>query len=76
MRLMTVIGALIGLALMLVAAFGNASAPQQAALAGLAMCAAVIPYVLFRVQQIGQQAALDEKRHQEVLDALRARQAS
>ena len=76
MRLFTIIGALLGLVLTLVAALGSGSAPQQAALAAIALCNAVIPYVLYRVQQIGQQAVLDEKRHLEVLEALKGSQAS
>lgn len=74
MRLLTIIGSLIALALALVAALGNASAPQQAALAGMALCSAVIPYVLLRVQQLGQQAEREAQRHQEIVAILKAHQ--
>jgi len=59
MRVLVLIGAVIG-ALCLLAAFFVGGAPQQAALAAMACAFAVIPYVGFRVSQL-EDAALQKK---------------
>lgn len=54
----TKIGAGIG-ALLLIASFGMQGAPQEAALAAMAVAFTFIPYAVFRVQQITR--AADER---------------
>jgi len=51
-------------------------APQEAAAAGIALCIAVIPYVLARSFQLFGQAGRERDRHKELLAALEALRSS
>lgn len=66
MGVLVFLGAVIG-TLCLLASFFMSGAPQQAALAAMACAFCVIPYVLFRVSQLG--AA--ERRDKEMLSLMR-----
>ncbi|RZJ12180.1 MAG: hypothetical protein EOP39_04280 [Rubrivivax sp.] len=66
---LTKVGAGIGVLLML-ASFGVQGAPQEAALAAMALAFTVIPYAVFRVQQLTAETARREKHETLVLKAL------
>lgn len=75
MRILVLIGSAIGGLCLLFAFFAN-GAPQQAALAGMACAFAVIPYVVFRVSQLEDQALQKkvfftqmQKRMEELIEA-------
>lgn len=65
-------GAICGLLTMMFGYASAKSAPQEAAIAAMAVAAAVVPYVFARSLQLFGQHERDERRHQEVLAALRA----
>lgn len=69
MGIVAVIGAVIG-AFCLLISFTMSGAPQQAALAGMACAFAVIPYVIFRVFQLG----ASDRRSKQMLDLMKAAQ--
>ncbi len=60
MGIIAVLGAVIG-AICLLISFAMSGAPQQAALAGMACAFAIIPYVIFRVFQIGESTRLSKQ---------------
>jgi len=66
----TAISSLLGAATLAVTILGGASAPQQAAGAGIAIALAVIPYVFCRLYQLSQLADVEEGRHAAILRAL------
>jgi len=67
----TILTSIGGGLVLLVGVATSASAPQQAAVAGIAIACAVIPYSLARACQLMWRDKLEERRHQELLDALR-----
>lgn len=69
MRVLVFIGAVLG-ALCLLSSFFMHGAPQQAALAAMACAFAVIPYVLFRVNE----TATAESQRKELIELLRQKQ--
>lgn len=72
MRIMVMLGAVLGV-LCLVASFFMAGAPQQAALAGMACAVAIIPYVGWRAGQIDDEARESRKFRADVLALLKDR---
>ncbi len=60
-------------AFVLIVGIGSAKgAPQEAAIAGIAIALAVLPYVLFRVMQITEEAAENRVRYLAILKRLDA----
>lgn len=72
MRVLVMIGSVIG-ALCLIAAFFVGGAPQQAALAAMACAFAVIPYVGWRASQISDTDRENRKFREEVLALMKDR---
>ncbi len=72
MRMMVMVGAVLGV-LCLVAAFFMSGAPQQAALAGMACAVAIIPYVGWRASQIDDDARENREFRTEILALLKDR---
>lgn len=72
MSIVTIIGALIALCFVLVGMFATTGAPQEAAAAGMACAFCIIPYVVFRVVQIGNEAKTRQKFYADVLGKLDA----
>jgi len=69
MGIIAVLGAVIG-AICLLISFAMSGAPQQAALAGMACAFAIIPYVIFRVFQLGE----SDRRSKQILELMKAAQ--
>lgn len=69
MGIIAVIGAVVG-AICLLISFAMSGAPQQAALAGMACAFAIIPYVIFRVFQLGE----SDRRSKQILELMKAAQ--
>jgi len=76
MRISTMIFAVIGAIVLIFGISGANGAPQEAAVAGIAIACAVIPYVIFRCMQIATQQERDAERHQALLVALREKVSS
>ena len=69
MGIVAVIGAIVG-AFCLLISFAMSGAPRQAALAGMACAFAIIPYVIFRVFQLGE----SDRRSKQILELMKAAQ--
>lgn len=69
MMFVTVLGSIAG-AILAFIALGFDSAPQQAAAAGVALCAAVIPYVIMRVFQLNAEERRASEAHKALLAVL------
>lgn len=74
MSIVTIIGAIIASFLVLSGLFLSKGAPQEAAAAGLACAFCIIPYVVFRVVQIGTETKARKKFYADVLGKLDAMQ--
>lgn len=69
MRFIVVIGAIIGAFFLAGALFLSKGAPQEAAMAAMAVAFAVIPYVIYRVLSV----AKAERQREQIIDLLTAR---
>jgi len=70
------LGAICGFLVLLVGYSSARSAPQEAAVAAMAVAAAIVPYVFARSIQLFGQAERDERRHAEILAVLKPSAAS
>lgn len=76
MRILVMIGAVLGLLVLVVGvAFAN-GAPQEAAMAAIACACAVIPYVGWRASQIDENEREQRKFRKELLERLDALEKS
>ena len=66
----TKVGGVIGALVLFIGMMTSKGAPQEAAVAGIALAFAVIPYVLFRVKQIGDDAMESKIRYGALLKRL------
>ncbi|WP_092000077.1 hypothetical protein [Polaromonas sp. OV174] len=69
-NIVTRIGAVLGAIVLVIGFAGAKGAPQEAAVAALAIALAVIPYVLARCVQMSRDELLAEQRHKDILAAL------
>ncbi len=76
MRIFVMIGAVIGLLVLLAGIFVSNGAPQEAAMAAMACAFAVIPYVGWRASQIDDNERDERKFRKELLDRLEALEKS
>lgn len=76
MRVLVMIGAVIGLLCLVAGLIFSKGAPQEAAMAAMACAFAVIPYVGWRASQIDDSAREQRKFRKELLDRLEALERS
>ena len=76
MRIFVMIGAVLGLLVLLVGIVISKGAPQEAAMAAMACAFAVIPYVGWRASQIDENEREQRKFRKELLDRLEALEKS
>ena len=76
MRILVMVGAVIGLLVLLAGIFVSNGAPQEAAMAAMACAFAVIPYVGWRASQIDDNDRERRKFQKELLDRLDALEKS
>lgn len=69
------VSTLAGAVVLLLTLVSNASAPQQAAGAAVALALSVLPYVFARCFQLGGQARKQAARHDDLLSALQSLRA-
>ncbi len=76
MRIFVMVGAVIGLLVLLAGIFVSNGAPQEAAMAAMACAFAVIPYVGWRASQIDDNERDERELRKELLDRLEALEKS
>lgn len=76
MRIVVMIGAVVGLLVLLAGLFISRGAPQEAAMAAMACAFAVIPYVGWRASQIDDNEREQRKFRKELLERLEALEKS
>ena len=73
MRIVVMLGAVVGFLTLVAALLSGASAPQQAALAAIACGMAIIPYVGWRASQIDDESRENRKFREEILTLMKER---
>lgn len=76
MRIFVMVGAVVGLLVLLLGVLVSKGAPQEAAMAAIACACAVIPYVGWRASQIDDNEREERKFRKELLDRLEALEKS
>ena len=73
---MSAIGSMLGALLIMVGLFGSKGAPQEAAAGALACAFSVVPYVFARAIQLVHELDASERRHRELVDAIKTSSAT
>lgn len=76
MRILVMVGAIVGLIVLVLGVVFSKGAPQEAAMAAIACACAVIPYVGWRASQIDDREREERKFRKELLDRLEALEKS